>query len=149
MRTLQDLYHDPRVLEPDPSLTAIACIQLALETFGIQVHIFNVVLKIENEGVYFQCCCPPVLQFWFISRNYHLKNYSRIYWSCDVAYHVLMEEYNMYFWYIGWYTTGQVPFVGTGEDERPWYRIISEKAHKEKLWEVNMTLTIGIWSLVP
>ena len=34
---LQDLYHDPRVLEPDPSLTAIACIQLALETFGIQV----------------------------------------------------------------------------------------------------------------
>merc|ERR1712105_414283 len=23
---LQDLYHDPRVLEPDPSLTAIACI---------------------------------------------------------------------------------------------------------------------------
>ena len=35
---LQDLYHDPRVLEPDPSLTAIACIQLALETFGIQVQ---------------------------------------------------------------------------------------------------------------
>merc|ERR1712080_99804 len=33
---LQDLYHDPRVLEPDPSLTALACIQLALETFGIQ-----------------------------------------------------------------------------------------------------------------
>ena len=30
-----------------------------------------------------------------------------------------------------------MPFVGTGEDDRPWYRIISEKAHKEKLWEVN------------
>ena len=27
--------------------------------------------------------------------------------------------------------------MGTGEDERPWYRVISEKAHKEKLWEVN------------
>ena len=27
--------------------------------------------------------------------------------------------------------------MGTGEDDRPWYRIISEKAHKEKLWEVN------------
>ena len=50
MRTLQDLYHDPRVLEPDPSLTAIACIQLALETFGIQVQIFNTVLKIGKEG---------------------------------------------------------------------------------------------------
>ena len=49
MWTLQDLYHDPRVLEPDPSLTAIACIQLALETFGIQVQIFNVVLKIGKE----------------------------------------------------------------------------------------------------
>ena len=41
MLTLQDLYHDPRVLEPDPSLTAIACIQLALETFGIQVQTFR------------------------------------------------------------------------------------------------------------
>jgi len=71
---LQDLYHDPRVLEPDPSLTAIACIQLALETFGIQV-----------------------------------------------------------------------PFVGTGEDERPWYRIISEKAHKEKLWEV-MTRVMEVYT---
>ena len=37
----QDLYHDPRVLEPEPSLTAIACIQLALETFGIQVRIYT------------------------------------------------------------------------------------------------------------
>ena len=37
-----------------------------------------------------------------------------------------------------WITTGQVPFVGTGEDERPWYRVISEKAHKEKLWEVTI-----------
>ena len=27
--------------------------------------------------------------------------------------------------------------MGTGEDDRPWYRIISEKAHQEKLWEVN------------
>ena len=27
--------------------------------------------------------------------------------------------------------------MGTGEDDRPWYRIISEKAHKEKLWEGN------------
>jgi len=71
---LQDLYHDPRVLEPDPSLTAIACIQLALETFGIQV-----------------------------------------------------------------------PFVGTGEDDRPWYRIISEKAHKEKLWEV-MTRVMEVYA---
>ena len=34
---LHDLYHDPLVLTADPSLTAIACIQLALETFGIQV----------------------------------------------------------------------------------------------------------------
>ena len=34
---LQDLYHDPAVLSAHPSLTAIACIQLALETFGIQV----------------------------------------------------------------------------------------------------------------
>ena len=38
--------------------------------------------------------------------------------------------------------------MGTGEDERPWYRIISEKAHKEKLWEVNITLTPGIWHCV-
>ena len=34
---LHDLYHDPLVLTADPSLTAISCIQLALETFGIQV----------------------------------------------------------------------------------------------------------------
>jgi len=34
---LHDLYHDPMVLTADPSLTAIACIQLALETYGIQV----------------------------------------------------------------------------------------------------------------
>ena len=34
---LHDLYHDPAVLSAQPSLTAIACIQLALETFGIQV----------------------------------------------------------------------------------------------------------------
>jgi len=34
---LHDLYHDPLVLTSDPSLTAIACIQLALETFGVQV----------------------------------------------------------------------------------------------------------------
>ena len=38
--------------------------------------------------------------------------------------------------------------MGTGEDERPWYRVISEKAHKEKLWEVNMTLTFATWYLV-
>ena len=49
MRISQDLYHDPRVLEPDPSLTAIACIQLALETFGIQVQIFNPVFEIEKR----------------------------------------------------------------------------------------------------
>jgi len=66
---LQDLYHDPRVLEPDPSLTALACIQLALETFGIQV-----------------------------------------------------------------------PFVGSGEGEVPWYRVLSEKATKERLWEVMARL---------
>jgi len=34
---LQDLYHDQRVLETDPTLTALATIQLALETYGIQV----------------------------------------------------------------------------------------------------------------
>ena len=49
MRISQDLYHDPRVLEPDPSLTAIACIHLALETFGIQVQIFNPVFEIEKR----------------------------------------------------------------------------------------------------
>jgi len=34
---LQDLYHDPRVLDTEPSVTALGCIQLALETFGIQI----------------------------------------------------------------------------------------------------------------
>ena len=46
----QDLYHDPRVLEPEPSLTAIACIQLALETFGIQVRIYT-----EAGKVFLSC----------------------------------------------------------------------------------------------
>lgn len=71
---LQDLYHDPRVLEPDPSLTALACIQLALETFGIQV-----------------------------------------------------------------------PFVGLGEGDKPWYRVVSEKASKERLWEV-MTRVMEVYT---
>lgn len=71
---LQDAYHDPRVLEPEPSLTALACIQLALETFGIQV-----------------------------------------------------------------------PFVGSGEGEKPWYRVISEKASKERLWEV-MTRVMEVYT---
>ena len=34
---LHDLYHDPLVVTADPSTVALACIQLALETFGIQV----------------------------------------------------------------------------------------------------------------
>jgi len=34
---LQDLYHDPSVLSVEPSTTALACIQLALETYGLQV----------------------------------------------------------------------------------------------------------------
>ena len=34
---LHDLYHDPMVLSSDPSTVAISCIQLALETFGIQI----------------------------------------------------------------------------------------------------------------
>ena len=57
MQTFQDLYHDPRVLEPDPSLTAIACIQLALETFGIQVP------NPLNTDF------PPVLQSCFIFKE--------------------------------------------------------------------------------
>jgi len=35
--------------------------------------------------------------------------------------------------------------VGTGEDDRPWYKIISEKAHKEKLWEV-MTRVMEVYT---
>ena len=62
------------MLEPEPSLTALACIQLALETFGIQV-----------------------------------------------------------------------PFVGAGEGEKPWYRVISEKASKERLWEV-MTRVMEVYT---
>ena len=57
MQTFQDLYHDPRVLEPDPSLTAIACIQLALETFGIQVQ-----SPLNTDF-------PPVLQSCFIVKE--------------------------------------------------------------------------------
>ena len=89
MRTLQDLYHDPRVLEPDPSLTAIACIQLALETFGIQVQI-SMKRRWFFSWVFFQCCCSTchVLQFWCISCNYHLKNY----WLYDRIYHALVEH---------------------------------------------------------
>jgi len=34
---LQDLYHDPHVLDSPPTITALATIQLALETYGIQV----------------------------------------------------------------------------------------------------------------
>lgn len=34
---LHDLYHDSMVLSTDPSLIAVSCIQLALETFGIQI----------------------------------------------------------------------------------------------------------------
>ena len=34
---LHDLYHDSMVLSTDPSLIAMSCIQLALETFGIQI----------------------------------------------------------------------------------------------------------------
>jgi len=34
---LQDLYHDQRVLDTDPPIIALATIQLALETYGIQV----------------------------------------------------------------------------------------------------------------
>ena len=89
MWTLQDLYHDPRVLEPDPSLTAIACIQLALETFGIQVQI-SMKRRWFFSWVFFQCCCSTchVLQFWCISCNYHLKNY----WLYDRIYHALVEH---------------------------------------------------------
>merc|ERR1719481_792470 len=72
---LQDLYHDPRVLDTDPSITALACIQLALETFGIQV-----------------------------------------------------------------------PFVGSeGSEGSTWYKVIHEKATKEKLWEV-MTRAMEVYN---
>ena len=72
---LQDLYHDPHVLDTDPSVTALACIQLALETFGIQV-----------------------------------------------------------------------PFVGSeGGEENSWYKVIQEKATKEKLWEV-MTRSMEVYN---
>ena len=42
---LQDFYHDSNVLDIDPSLTALACIQLSLETYGIQVPFVE-----NNEG---------------------------------------------------------------------------------------------------
>jgi len=72
---LQDLYHDTRVLDTDPSITALACIQLALETFGIQV-----------------------------------------------------------------------PFVGSeGGEGNTWYKVIHEKATKEKLWEV-MTRAMEVYN---
>ena len=34
---LQDFYHDPRVLEVNRPHLAVACIAVALETYGIQV----------------------------------------------------------------------------------------------------------------
>jgi len=72
---LQDLYHDPHVLDSDASITALACIQLSLESYGIQVPF------VSNEG-------------------------------------------------------------GSGTT---WYKVMNEKASKEKLWEV-MTRAMEVYN---
>jgi len=48
---LQDLYHDPHVLSPDPSITALAVIQLALETYGVQLPLMG---GIESSDAWFK-----------------------------------------------------------------------------------------------
>jgi len=51
---LQDLYHDPRVLESDPSVTALACIQLSLETYGIQIPFVASSESTEEDRVWYK-----------------------------------------------------------------------------------------------
>jgi len=40
-KLLQDLYHDAHVLTTDPSITALAMIQLVMETYGIQLPLMG------------------------------------------------------------------------------------------------------------
>jgi len=48
---LQDLYHDPHVLSSDPSLTALAVIQLALEIYGVQIPLMG---GVESDNAWFK-----------------------------------------------------------------------------------------------
>ena len=43
---------------------------------------------------------------------------------------------------MGLHIAPQVPFVGSGEGEVPWYRVLSEKATKERLWEVGGVVVV-------
>jgi len=54
---LQDLYHDPHVLDTDPTITALATIQLALETYGIQVPFVG---SSGGERAWFKVFCDSV-----------------------------------------------------------------------------------------
>ena len=44
--------------------------------------------------------------------------------------------------FLGLHIAPQVPFVGSGEGEVPWYRVLSEKATKERLWEVGGVVVV-------